>query len=221
MLASIAEVVPEARKLLPMVLEARRVPREWVSVWTKYVQLKPIIDEVKALLSAVRRLYEYFAIKTDEFRRWLERLKPWGFEDREIQLILARSEVERALRAWRELAGDVDKMVRLAEYSPKARRVALALVERMIDALPTDPNTKEFLKAMWREYVKVRPVYDEVRRYITELISDYAEGIINDVELRQELEALKEWGIDDYEIEFYIWLAKRRRQRYLARRSRR
>ena len=220
-LATIAEIVPEARKLLEHVLEKRRVPKEWIPVWAKYVQAKPVMDEIKGLITSVRRLYEYFAIKTDEFQKWLETLKVWGYEDKEIQLMLARSEAERALRAWRELLGSPRALTTLAEYSPTARRTALSMVHRMIDALPVDEQTKEFLKKMWEEYVRVRPVYDEVRRYITELVNDYANEVISLEELREELENLKQWGLDDYEVQFYLWLAERRRQRYLARRLRR
>ncbi len=218
MLASIAEVVPEARALLAQVLEARRVPEEWRRIWERYVQLRPIINEVRRYATAALLLYEYFAVTKETVRRALEQLKQFGYEDEEIMLMISTSDLRRARRAYQRLVGTPRQLITLAEYSPMARRVALAEVYKMIDALPTDPQTKEFLKKMWEEYIRVRPVYDEVRRYITELLSDYANGVITREQLEAELEELKAWGIDDYEVQFYLWLAEKRRIRYLARR---
>jgi hypothetical protein len=51
-------------------------------------------------------------------------------------------------------------------------------------------------------------------------MSDFVEGIITEEEYVKELEALKEWGLDDYEIDFYKAIAGMRKARYLARRRR-
>jgi len=221
MLATMAEYVPAVRRYALQVLEKRRVPREWWPVWLEYIHVRPLASEVREVVRDIRQLYEYFAIKLDDLKRLLKRFVQYGLEDEEIALLVYGSQLRAALRAYRELVGTPRQLVTMAEYSPKARRLALAQVYKMIDALPVDQPTKEFLKKMWEEYIRVRPVYDEVRRYITELISDYAEGVIGDDELKQELEALKDWGLDDYEIQFYMWLAQRRRVRYVYRELRR
>ena len=217
MLASMAEYVPAVRRFLQQVLEKRRVPREWWRVWMEYVHLRPLSSEVREVIRDIRQLYEYFAVKLDDLRKALRQFIRYGLEEEEIELLVYGSRLRASLRAYRELVGTPRQLVTLAEYSPQARRVALAQVYKMIDALPVDQQTKEFLKKMWEEYIRVKPVYDEVKRYITELISDYANGLMTDDELRSELEALKDWGIDDYEIQFYMWLAQRRRIRYAYR----
>ncbi len=217
MLATIAEIVPVARQLMERVFEARNVPIEWRSIWAAYIQMKPVVDEVRRYVSVVVNMYEYFTIPKDELVKALDSVKAFGYEDVEIQFIVATADLERALRAYRELIGTPRQLLVMAEYSPTARRIALAEVYKMIDALPTDQQTKEFLKKMWEEYIRVRPVYDEVRRYVTELVNDYANGVITRDQLVQELEELKQWGLDDYEIQFYIWLAEKRRIRYAAR----
>ena len=218
-LASIAEIIPAARRYIGKVFEERQVPREWWPLWTQYIVLKPFIDEVKKMVTRLTNLYEYFAIKEDDLRKALEKLKPFGYEDLEIDMIVYNAKLDATLRAYRELIGTPRELLVMAEYSPSARSVALGQVYKMIDALPVDPQTKEFIKKMWEEFIRIKPVHDEVKRYITELISDYAAGVIDDNTLKQELEQLKQWGLDDYEIQFYIWLAKRRRIRYEARRS--
>ena len=217
MLASISEVIPEARRLLDKVLERRRVPSEWWDIWSKYIDLKPIIDDVKKLLSRAERLYTRFIISLDDFKKVLGILTLIGWEEREIGLLLASAELERQYYAYDMIIGSPKELVVMAEYSPRAREFALGQAEKMIDALPVDPNTKEFLKEMWREYIRIKPIYDEVRRYITELLSDYANGLMTLEQLKTELNELKKWGLDDYEVNFYIWLAEKRRTRYVAR----
>jgi len=221
MLASLSEVVPEARKLIVKVFEARNVPEEWQPIWAKYVWLKPILDEVKSLTTAVGRLFEYGLLDKAAFTKYLEYLATFGFEQNEVKLIYARWLAEKQHRAFMEVLGTPRTVAGMAEYSPIARDFALSHAYKMIDAMPIDDATKQLLKKMWEEYVRVRPVYGEVRRYITELISDYQYGVISMDDFKKELEDLKKWGVDDYEIDFYVKLAEKRRARQLAREAQR
>ena len=217
MLANIAEIVPSARKLLPEVIKAKRIRKPWVELWEKYVKIKPLIDDVKNLLRQVSKLYINFFVKESDLDKVLNVLTLYGWESDEIAILKKALDFEKWLVAFRNLIGTPRELVTMAEYSPTARTFALGQVYKMIDALPIDQNTKNLLKAMWEEYIRVKPVYDEVKRYITELISDVQYGLLTIEEFRQELEKLKKWGIDDYEIEFYVWLAQNRRARQIVR----
>lgn len=220
MLATIVEYVPRAREFFNKVMETRRVPVEWQSIWADYVDLRPIISEVRRYIARAEDLFTYFAVDEESYKKVLDEVKKFGYTDKEIELMLTSAKYERYLRAWREVVGDPARLATLAEYSPKARELAIGQLEKMIDALPIEEDKKEFIKQMWREYIRIRPVMDEVRRYITELMSDFAEGIITEDEYVKELEALKEWGLDDYEIKFYKAIGGMRKARYLARRRR-
>ena len=129
--------------------------------------------------------------------------------------MVQKSKYARYLRAYRELIGDVDRMVTLSEYSPKARDFALGQLYKMIDALPIDEETKEVLKEMWTQFIRVKPVISEVKRYITDLINLYVEGLISDLDFEKELESLKKWGLSDDEIMFYKAIAGARKARKL------
>jgi hypothetical protein len=85
----------------------------------------------------------------------------------------------------------------------------------MIDALPITDDEKKKLKKMWEQYIRVRPVYDEVRRYVTDLINAFVDGTISESIFSSELESLKEWGLGDDEIQFYKAMAGLRRARKL------
>jgi len=216
MLATISEIVPKAREFFNEVMKVRRVPEEWIPIWADYVDLRPIMGEVRRMLSRAEDLYVYFMVKEEDYRKVLDEIKEFGYTDKEIELMLRSANYERQRRAWAELIGDVDRMVMLSEYSPKARDFALGTMQKMIDALPINQPTKAVLKEMWEQYIRLRPVMDEVRRYVTELIAAFVEGIITEQEFQNELEALKEWGLDDYEITFYKAIAGMRKARKLA-----
>ncbi|RLI87531.1 MAG: hypothetical protein DRP01_01610 [Archaeoglobales archaeon] len=220
MLATISEYIPKAREYFDDVVKAKRIPEKWQPIWAEYIDLRPIMDEVKKMISRAEDLYVYFIITEDDYKKILNQLKNFGYTDKELELMLTSSRYERHYRAFRELVGDVDRMVMLSEYSPQARSYALGQLYKMIDALPVDEETKNVLKAMWEQFIRLKPIMDEVRRYITELLSDFASGIITEEEFVKELEALKEWGLDDYEIMFYKAIGGMRRARYLARRQR-
>jgi len=215
MLATISEVVPAARELFEKVMTAKRVPKEWWGIWRAYIDYRPIMDEVKRMLSRAEDLYTYFAITKDAFKKILDELKGLGYTDREIELILLTADYERWLRAYRELIGDIDRMVTVSIYSPKARDYALGTLEKMIDALPIDKATKDVLKEMWRQYIRVRPIYSEVKTYVRDVVNLYVEGLITKDDLRKELEALKEWGLSDDEIMFWLKIADLRKARKL------
>jgi len=218
-LATVSEYVPEARKFTSEVLVKRRVPRRYWSMWMKYIDIKPLADEIDKLFSRVERLYTYFYVKPEDFEKVLESIRVFGFETREIEIMKWSADFERIYRAFDNVIGTPKELVTMAEYSPTARRFALGQVYKMIDALPVDQDTKTVLKAMWEEYIRIKPVSGEVSRYITELISDYANGVIDRATLESELNELKAWGLDDMEIEFLLKLAEKRKARYAIRRQ--
>jgi len=216
-LATIAEYLPKVRDFFDEVMEARRVPKEWIPLWAEYIDIRPLVGEIRREISRAERLFTRFAITEETYKKVLEAAKPLGYTDKEIELMLSSANYERYWQSWNELVGDPSRLVTLAEHSPMARQLALGQLDKMIDALPIEPESKEFIRTMWHEFIRVRPVSGEVSRYITELISDVAYGLITLDDFRKELEDLKEWGIDDYEIRFYLMLAEKRYYRYLLR----
>ena len=221
MLATIAEYVPAARALFDKVVKARDIPAEWVPVWKQYVALRPIVDEVRNVIAQVMQLYTEFLIKPEDFKKFLETLGKFGYEADEIGLIVDRANARRWREAWRDLVGTPRQLVTMAEYVPEARKLALAEVRKRIEALPIPEADKQFLLKMWEDYIRIRPVYDQVEAEVTELINDYARGVIDDAFLDWALTELRKWGIDEYEADAIKFIATMRRRRYeLTRRAR-
>ncbi|PUA30975.1 MAG: hypothetical protein B9J98_08405, partial [Candidatus Terraquivivens tikiterensis] len=185
-------------------------------VWAKYIDIRPLVDEIKKYLSRAENLYVYFMIKQEDFKKVLDEVSGYlGYTPKEVEFLMKITELERAYRAWTELIGTVERLVTLSEYSPKASKYALGKLYAMIDALPLSPTEKQELKEIWEEYIRVRPVKSEVERYITDLINLYVEGLISDLDFGKELESLKRWGLSDDEITFYKAIAGARKARKL------
>uniref|UniRef100_A0A7J3JQE6 Uncharacterized protein n=1 Tax=Ignisphaera aggregans TaxID=334771 RepID=A0A7J3JQE6_9CREN len=215
-LASIAEVLPEARYFFDDMVKRLRISSEWASLWAKYIDIRPLIDDIKKMLSRAEDLFCTFMITEEAFMAILKSVQELlGYTDKEIDFLLYTTKLRRHHVAWREVIGDVDRMVMLSEYSPTAREFALGTLYKMIDSLNIDDNTKALLKKMWEDFIRIRPVIDEVKKYVTDLINAYIEGTISQQIFESELEALKEWGLDDYEIQFYKAIATLRKARKL------
>jgi len=219
-IARMYSVVPEMRNWLEAVVKFYSIPQNFRAYIEKYMINYSIRYEVGRVVNSLVRLYEYFAIDARTLKALLEKLKPYGLTDLRIELIMQYADLGAKYRAYEYLIGTPRTLLTVAEYVPSARDFAISRIHQMIDALPLDTRTKELLKKMWEDFIRIRPVHNEVQRYVTELISDYAYGVIDLSTLKRELKELKKWGLDDYEIQFYIWLAQRRRERYKAREER-
>jgi phage-related protein len=203
-LATIVEVLPEARALFQDVVRVRRIPTTWQALWAKYIDIKPLIDDLKRYLSRAEQLYIRFMVKRDDFIKMIaDILNKLGYTKDEQDLFFKITEFERWRNAWTELIGSVERLTSLSEYSPRAAKYALGKVYEMIDSLPIPQADKQELKAMWEEYIRCRPVKAEARLYITQLSNAYAEGLISDADFEKELNAMKQWGFSDDEIMFY------------------
>jgi len=151
---------------------------------------------------------------------------------------------EKAVEELQKLGLSKDVATAMVERYAKIYTLSPATYASMMEYIPIPDQLFVEKMAMvgmpedeiklYRAYAFARMISSEVGRYVTELISDYAEGLIDEQTLRRELEKVatldgkvKQWfGVDwvvlhPLEREFFIALAKMRRQRYEARRRRR
>jgi chemotaxis regulatin CheY-phosphate phosphatase CheZ len=216
MLATICEYLPEAREFYDDVVKAKRIPKEWHELWAKYIDIRPLIDDIKRYLSRAEQLYVKFMIKQDKFKEILaEASKYLGYTQKELDFLMKVTEFERYRNAWTELIGSVERLVSLSEYSPRAAKYALGKLNEMIDALPLTQEEKNELKAMWEEYIRNRPVKAEAKTYITQLINTYVDGLMDKLTFEKELQEMKKWGFSDDELTFYKAQAELRKARKL------
>jgi hypothetical protein len=217
MLATIAEVVPEARKYMVQVFEARRVRGVWAEIWARYIHLRPVVDEVRRWATAMFDLAERLIVTVEQLKPVFDILKAYGWEDLEVEIARRTVLAVQARMAFSEAHGTVRALAGMARHSDKAADLAYNRAIKLIEALPVDGATKELLKQMWKEYIIGTQVHLEARSYIGELVAAYGDGVIDDATLDKELEYLKKLGVPETRLALVKRQAMLRRARRLAR----
>jgi len=214
MLATMSEYLPEARQYIDDVLDARRIKGVWRELWTKYIHLRPVYDNVREWSNAMLMLARYFIIGNEQLKPVFDILKTYGWEELEI-VIMQKTLLANQIRvAFNYIIGTPRNLVALTRYTDKAVDQAFTRASKLIDALPVDNNTKELLKQMWKEYIIGYQAYPEIRSYITELINAYAYGILDDAGLEQEFNYLRKLGVPEMRLALAKRTAQLRRNRY-------
>jgi phage-related protein len=216
-LATMAEYLPEVRKYLAQVFEARRVRGVWAEVWTRYIYLRPVFDEVRRWASAMFTLAEYLIIDVKQLDPVFKILMTYGWEELEVTIATKTILAEQVRHAFNAVLGAPRTIAGMARYTDKAADWAYSRAARLIDALPLDNASKELLKQMWREYIMSYQAYPEIRSYMTELINAYADGVLDDKGLEDELNYLRKIGVPELRLAFVRRTAMLRRTRRLAR----
>jgi hypothetical protein len=217
MLATIAEVVPEARRYMLQVFEAKRIRGVWAEVWTRYIHLRPVMDDVRRWATAMFGLAERLIITVEQLKPVFDLLKAYGWEDLEVEIARRTVLAVQARIAFGEAHGTVRALAGMARWSDRAADLAYSRALKLIEALPVDNATKELLKQMWKEYIIGTQVHLEVRSYIAELIAAYGDGVIDDATLDRELDYLRKLGVPEARLALIRRQAMLRRARRLAR----
>jgi hypothetical protein len=162
-------------------------------------------------------LAEYFIIDVGQLEQVFKILKTYGYEDLEITIIQKTIDATRVRRAFMDVIGSPRAVTGMARYAEKATDIAVSRAFKMIDALPVDDKTKTLLKEMWKQYVMSYQAYPEIRSYETELINSYANGVLDEKALDQELDYLRKLGVPELRLALVKRTAQLRRARVLAR----
>ena len=213
-LATMAEILPEVRNYISQVLSVRRVKGVWVEFWTKYIWLRPVYDNVSKWATAMFNLTEYFIIDIKQLDEVFKILKTYGWEDLEVTIAQKTILAEQVRYAFSSVIGTPRELAYMARYTDKATDLAYTRASMMINALPIDDQTKNFLKQMWREYITNAQADSEIDMYRTEVINSYAYGILDDKGLDQELDNLRKLGVPEMRLSLIKRIAQLRRVRY-------
>ena len=221
MLATMAEYLPEVRDYIAEVFRARRISGAWAELWAKYIYLRPAVDEVRRWLNAVVALVERNILPMDALSDVLNVLSTYGYEQLEQEIITRTVLSNKARHAWNELLGTARNLVAMSRYSDVATDMAWTRVAKIVDALPVDSQTKDLIKTMWKQYIIHYQNYPEIRTYVTELVTSYAYGVIDDAAFERELQYLKQLGVPEMTLALIRRRAQLRRLRVVATRRQR
>ncbi|RLI87159.1 MAG: hypothetical protein DRP01_02605 [Archaeoglobales archaeon] len=212
--AGVVELVPDAINLFTSVMEARNVPEEWKDLWLSYVRNRTARDEVGRLLTSYRYLFSIGGIDISSMEEMLKELAIYGYADYEIEMIKKDFLTRRHTQVLTRCIPSLSTLSYYFTYSRKAMDILMSRLKEIVDEAPLPNNTKNLIKEMWMEVTRNRTVRSEVNSLITELVSCYGYGVIDDSTLLSELNELKKYGLTDEEIDLIVRRARYRRRRY-------
>jgi phage-related protein len=210
-LASMAEYVPEVKNYTSQVLQARNISGVWAELWTKYIYLRPLYNDLNKWANSMFTLAEHSIIDMSQLDPVFKILSTYGWEDLEVEITRRTILAEQVRNAFDDVIGTPRELANMSRYTDRAADWAFTRATKLIDALPTDNNTKAVLKEMWKQYITAYQANEEIRSYMDELINAYAHGVLDDSGLEAELDYLRKLGVPE------LRLALVRRTAYLRR----
>jgi phage-related protein len=210
-LADMTEYVPEAKNYTSQVLQAKNVRGVWAELWTKYIYLRPLYNDINKWADSMFTLAERSIIDMSQLDPVFKILSSYGWEDLEIEMARRTVLADQVRYAFDDVIGTPRTLADMSRYTDRAADWAFSRAAKLIDALPTDNNTKAVLKEMWKQYITAYQANEEIRSYMDELINAYAYGVLDDAGLEAELDYLRKLGVPE------LRLALVRRTAYLRR----
>ncbi|MCQ5337280.1 MAG: hypothetical protein NO475_03685 [Candidatus Methanomethylicia archaeon] len=215
-LAVFSEYMVLSTDLIKDVLTKYNVPKEYYDIWIRYIRLRPVYDDVRRWANAMFTLAEYLIIDIKQLDPVFKILSTYGYEDLEIAIIQKTILAEQVRHAFDYILGSPRNITAMARYSEKATDLAYTRAIRLIDVLPVDENTKNLLKEMWKQYIMSYQAYPEIRSYMTEIINAYADGILDEKGLEEELNYLRKLGVPELRLALVKRTAEMRRYRRMS-----
>jgi antitoxin component HigA of HigAB toxin-antitoxin module/transcriptional regulator with XRE-family HTH domain len=159
-IVSLAEYVHIDIEIIDRYLRYVPIDEDEKELWIKYIRLRPIKSDYRAVISTAIRALRYRAITEDRWKKILEEAKGYGFTDPEISLLQLRSELELAIEDAREYIPTPSMLATISEYVP-------SITDEMINKVLEARRVPQEWRAIWVQYIKARAIADEVRSLLS------------------------------------------------------
>ena len=192
MLATMSEYIPIPRDLIERVFEARRVPPEWRSIWLKYIETRPLSDDVRYLLSAYLRAKRYGAtIPEDVERSVRELLTRYGVTETE----LAIRELAVALELMIETVPSLGALASMAEYI----EIPMDYIKRVLQLR----RVEKVYADLWIRYIEARTISREVNMVVSTFRRIYEYFTVNAEIEKRVIDLMLRGGWKQIELEIF------------------
>jgi antitoxin component HigA of HigAB toxin-antitoxin module len=215
MLATIAEYVPSITdEMINKVLEARRVPQEWRSIWVQYIKARPLADEVRRLLNTFYRMKRYamlygYSVPKDVEDVVMRYATMIGVTDVEKSIRDLAVQIEATVDEWRELArrGEtiptLSQLVAMAEYI----NVPVDYVKKVIEARRVEPT----YASLWLQYLYARTISGEVNRVVSAFEAIYTRFSVPEEVVSRVTSLMAQGGWTEQELKIFSFELELRR----------
>jgi phage-related protein len=155
-IVSLAEYIPIDINIVDRYLRFAPIDDDEKEMWIKYIMIRPIKSDYRAVISTALRALRYRAITEDRWKKILEDAKNYGFKDPEIALLQLRSDLELAIEDAREYIPTPSMLATISEYVP-------SITDEMINRVLEYRRVPQEWRGIWIQYIKARIIADEVR----------------------------------------------------------
>jgi len=100
-MATLSEYITLDKELLRKTLIERRVPEPWLSLWLRYIEVRPIKADARALLSAHIRAFRLGVIPKEMVQAFINELGAYGFTPKEVEFITRTMDLEESILEYR------------------------------------------------------------------------------------------------------------------------
>jgi len=191
-LATFSEYMIIDSSIIDAVLEHYKVPKEYINLYKNYIMIRPLKSDFRSLLTKARSAYVRGAISENEWNKYLDKAKKYGFKDEEISLIGELAELEEKITSIKEWTPTITSLITISEVVPEA-----------IELLKLYPIKEEF-KLIINAYAIRKPLADEIRSLLNQYYRARRYAALHGQTIPKEMEDLvrdfmKLGGISDIE----------------------
>ncbi|PUA31323.1 MAG: hypothetical protein B7O98_09455, partial [Zestosphaera tikiterensis] len=191
-LGTIAEYVVLGDELLEESLSFHKVKRNWWPVLKDYIRTRPLRDDLNRLLN---RIYDGWVkdIPLGEYGdKAVALLKRYGWTDEEFRILKLTAQIESIIKGYEENWPSPLTLATISEVVPEVR----ALIDSVFEKKKVPPELRKYLK----KYVQLKPLQDEIRNLINEVIYGYGYGTLEDEHMYVILNFLRQLGFEEDEV---------------------
>jgi len=206
MLASMAEYVAIPKEMIEKVLKARRVPKEWHDFWLRYIEVRPLSDDVRYLLSSYLRAKRYGVAIPREIEDKVRKIfSEYGVTDLELEI----RGLAVLLDTMREAIPSLGTLASMAEYV----EIPLDYIKKVLEARRVEQTYAQ----LWLRYLYARMISGEVNQVVSEFRRLYEYFTVPDELKKKVIDLMRVGGWVSKEIEvFELALSLRKSYRILA-----
>ncbi|MEM3426871.1 MAG: hypothetical protein QW212_01235 [Nitrososphaerales archaeon] len=168
MIATLSEYIQLNPSEITKALEKRGLRGYWLEVWLKYINIRPMIDDVRVLVSRYYRALRYSKIYGATIPQDMENA---------VKELFSRFGITGEEQSIRELAEAFDVLVdtwreSLREWLPTPSTIATLVEYIQLDANEVrkaleERGLKGYWLNVWLQYVQIKPLVDDVKTLIS------------------------------------------------------
>jgi hypothetical protein len=192
-LATLAEYMPIPQQLIAKSIAEYGLDSEFAELAARYIAVRPLKGDYRQVIASALRALRYGAISRDAFEGILRNALNYGFTEPEIALIQLRSELELAVDSAREYVPTPSMLAAMAEHLPEVRNYMRQVFESR--------RVRGVWAELWAKYIYIKPVADEVRRWLGAVVVLVERNILPADALKDVLNVLSTYGYEQLERE--------------------